>query len=334
MNKKHSIELGVSFYSFQEEYFLRKLTLEDLIATAQKLDIPGIEIIGDQMIPGYPNISDEFFKQWHDWMDQYERTPVCLDMFLDRNKYKGRTMTGDEILESVTKDIMNANKLGCSVIRMVRDVPFEILEKLVPVAEKHNVKLAIEVHAPSNLDTPHEQQLIALFDKLETPFLGFTIDMGIYCKHLPRVIIDRFVRDGMKQSIADYLVNGYENGTLPIDEHSDALTDKILEMGGTQVDVYSAGMGTRQVFSNPRRMLDYMPFIIHCHGKFWEMLPDYTEYSIPYEEVIPVFIEGGYKGYIDSEYEGFDWISDIYEVDSTEQVRRHQVLLKRLLGET
>jgi hypothetical protein len=213
-------------------------------------------------------------------------------------------------------------------------VPFEILEKLVPVAEKYTIKLAIEVHAPSNLDTPHEQQLIELFDRLNSPFLGFTIDMGIYCKHLPRVIIDRFVRDGMKQSIADYLVDGYETGSLPQGEDKDALTDKILEMGGTQHDVYLATMGARQVFSNPRRMLDYMPFILHCHGKFWEMLPEYTEYSIPYEEVIPVFMEGGYKGYIDSEYEGFDWISDIEEVDSVEQVRRQQVMLKRLLVKT
>ena len=96
------IKRGVSLYSFQEEYFLRKMTLEDIIATTQKLDIPGVEIIPDQMIPGYPNISAEFLKQWHGWMDKYGRTPVCMDMFLDWNKYKGRVMSEDERVESIT----------------------------------------------------------------------------------------------------------------------------------------------------------------------------------------------------------------------------------------
>jgi hypothetical protein len=76
-----------------------------------------------------------------------------------------------------------------------------------------------------------------------------------------------------------------------------------------------------------------MPYILHCHGKFWEMLPEYREYSIPYEEIVPVLIKGGYNGYIDSEYEGALWTADAGEVESIEQVRRQQVMLKRLLGE-
>jgi hypothetical protein len=92
-------------------------------------------------------------------------------------------------------------------------------------------------------------------------------------------------------------------------------------------------MGTHMIYADPHKMLDYIPFTSHIHGKFYEMLPDYTEYSIPYEEIIPILIEGGYNGYIDSEYEGNRWIQDAFEVDSVEQVRRHQVMLKRLLGE-
>src|SRR3954449_5727585 len=86
--KANNIKRGVSLYSFQEEYFLRKMTLQDIIATTQKLDIPGIEIIGEQMVPGFPDPGEAFFEQWHAWMQQYGRTPVCHDMFLDRNTYK------------------------------------------------------------------------------------------------------------------------------------------------------------------------------------------------------------------------------------------------------
>src|SRR5207244_1253006 len=90
--KTHNIKRGVSLYSFQEEYFLRKMTLEDCLATAAKLDIPGIEIIGEQMAPGFPDPGEAFFDRWHAWMQEYPRTPVCHDMFLDWNMFKGRTM--------------------------------------------------------------------------------------------------------------------------------------------------------------------------------------------------------------------------------------------------
>ncbi len=337
MTKKHSIKRGVSLYSFQEEYYLRKMTLEDIIAATDKLDIPGIEIIPDQMIPGYPNITESFFKTWHGWMEKYGRTPVCIDMFLDWNKFKGRTMTFDERVESVTRDILNANKLGCTVIRVIHDVQPEILEKLAPTAEKYNVKLALEIHAPSYYDSPFEQQLIQLFQRVQSPYLCFTLDLGVFCKRLPRVASERFVRDGMKGSIANYLVEAYNDGTLPVShelgQRNDELADKVRQMGGTENDVYLAYMGTHMIYADPRKMLDYIPYTSHIHGKFYEMLPDYTEYSIPYEEIVPILIEGGYNGYIDSEYEGNRWIQDAFEVDSGEQVRRHQVMLKRLLGE-
>jgi len=73
--------------------------------------------------------------------------------------------------------------------------------------------------------------------------------------------------------------------------------------------------------------------IHHIHAKFLEMQDDYTEYSIPYEQVIAVLIEGGYSGYLSSEYEGNRHIQDAFPVDSVEQVRRQQMMFKRLLGE-
>ena len=337
MTSNHSIKRGVSLYSFQEEYFLRKMTLEEIIAATQKLGIPGVEIIGDQMIPNYPNISDEFFKQWHGWMDKYERTPVCLDMFLDWNKYKGRVMTDDERFESVAMDIKNANKLGCTVIRVIHDVEPALLERLAPTAEKYNVKLALEIHAPSYFDSPLEQRLVEMFQRVESPYLCFTLDMGVFTKRLPRLASGRFLREGMKPEIVNYLVEAYNTNTLPhsneLGRRDETLPEKIRQMGGREEDIYWAFMGTHGIYGDPHMILDYAPYISHIHGKFYDMLPEYTEYSIPYEDIVPILIEGGYSGYIDSEYEGNRWIQDAFEVDSVEQVRRHQVMLKRLLGE-
>ncbi len=63
------------------------------------------------------------------------------------------------------------------------------------------------------------------------------------------------------------------------------------------------------------------------------MLDDGTEYSIPYDKIIPVLIEGNFDGYLSSEYEGNRHIQDAHPVDSIEQVRRQQAMFARLLGE-
>lgn len=337
MSQKHNIKRGVSLYSFQEEYYLRKMTLEDILATTQKLDIPGIEIIGDQMIPGYPNISDDFFKLWHGWMDKYGRTPVCLDMYLDWNKFHGRIMSDDEKYGSVIMDIENANKLGCNVIRVSRDVEPRLLERLALQAENYKVKLALEIHAPDDFDSPEVQRMIEHFTRLDSPNLGFTLDMSLYCKRLPRVASDRLLREGMKKEIVEYLIEAYNSHTLPKTREfavsKPELANKIIQMGGTEEQANLAYRATHTIYTNPQRILEYMPHIHHIHAKFFEMLPEYTEYSIPYADIIPILIEGGYRGYLDSEYEGARWIEDAFEVDSTEQVRRQQVMFKRLLGE-
>jgi sugar phosphate isomerase/epimerase len=103
---------------------------------------------------------------------------------------------------------------------------------------------------------------------------------------------------------------------------------------GTYLDeVYGRGFfGTAR--NDPRDLLKIMPYIFHVHAKFWEITDDFQEYSIPYDEVVPVLVEGGYKGDLSSEYEGQRFTQDAFETDSCEQVRRHQVMLRRLLGES
>jgi sugar phosphate isomerase/epimerase len=327
--KPNNIKRAVSFYSFQQEYLLRQMTLEDCVAVSEKLDIPGIEIVTEQMVPGFPKVPDSFFEQWHGWMEKYGRTPVCHDQFLDMNLYKGRMMTEDEMVESMLRDIKFAHRLGCTVIRVIVDTPPEVIARSAPYAEEYNVKLGLEIHAPSHFDAPLIQNQLEMMERVGSPYLGVIPDFGIFVRRLPRILTERWLRDGMKESIANYVVEARESRTPP-----EKLEENILKLGGTQKDVATAIYSTYyMIWSDPRRMLDFMPRILHVHGKFYEMLPDYTEYSIPYEEIIPVLIEGGYDGYLSSEYEGQYHIQDAYEVDSVEQVRRHQVMLKRLLGQ-
>jgi hypothetical protein len=76
-----------------------------------------------------------------------------------------------------------------------------------------------------------------------------------------------------------------------------------------------------------------VPYSHHIHAKFYEMTKDYQEYSIPYDQIVKVLIEGGYERYLASEWEGQRITQDAFETDCCEQVRRQHVMLKRLLGE-
>jgi sugar phosphate isomerase/epimerase len=323
-----NIKRGVSLYSFQEEYFLRKMSLEDCITAAARMGALGIEIIGEQMAPGFPNPGEAFFDNWHEWMEKYGTTPTCHDMFLDRNRYQGRLLDEDEMLRSVVRDLQFAKKLGCSVIRVIANTPPEIAEKAIPYAEEIGVKMGVEIHSPLSVDHERIKAHIETIERTGTKFLGFIPDMGIFVKRFPRVITERFVRDGAQEKIVEYIVERYGSHE-PLDD----LVGKVKSMGGNERDVALASMASHYIYSNPRDLLKIKDCIFHIHAKFYEMLPDYTEYSIPYEEIIPVLVEAGYSGYLSSEYEGNRHIQDVHEVDSVEQVRREQEMFKRLLGE-
>jgi sugar phosphate isomerase/epimerase len=328
----HSIKRGVTFYSWRHEYFIGKMTLEDCIRTAAELGIPGIEVIGEQMVPNFPDPGDEWLAQWKGWLAKYDRTPVAHDMFLDVNRYKGRLMTEDEQVESVVRDIKFANLLGCTVIRMIHVTPPEIMKGAASYAEKYNVKLALEVHAPHQLDDVWMQKHLAVMREVGSPYLGYTVDMGIFTKHTPRIFLSYWLANGMRPHIADFITERYNSheatGQIPKD---------VERMGGTQDEITMSNRAARFIFADPQRLAEYMPHILHVHGKFNDMIEDpvtgYREEAIPYDEVVPVLIEGGYNGYISSEYEGNGWLVDDSEADSVEQVRRHQVMLRRLLGE-
>jgi sugar phosphate isomerase/epimerase len=325
----HSIKRGVSFYSFQEEYFLRTMTLEDCVAAAARCGAVGIEIIPEQSIPGFPVLTDAFLDQWFALMGTYGTTPVATDLFLDTKLYPDRWLTLDEQIASVHRDVDIAVKLGAKIIRAIINTPPEVMEGAALYAEEQGVRLLLEVHAPFHYEHPWILQHLDVMHRTGSPALGLMPDMGTYVKRFPRVVSERALRDGAKPELVDLIVNTY-------DDHGDthALADVVNYRGGGPVDFGLARQATHYIWSEPKALLEHMGLIGHIQAKFYEMTPEEVEYSIPYDEIVPVLIDGGYDGYLSSEYEGNRHIQDAYPVDSVEQVRRQHAMFARLLGET
>ncbi len=322
------IKRGVSLYSFQEEYFLGKMTMEDCIAKAASFGANGIEIIGEQMVPGFPKLTDAFVDQWFGWMDKYGTTPVCHDMFLDFKKYKGYVMSQLDQLQSIIRDLKFANKLGCKVMRVIVSTTPELMELAAPYAEEYDVKMGIEVHAPWHIDNAWMKRHYEVMEKMNSPYLGFIPDMGTYTKKIARIIVDNFLRKGASEKIAQLVADSYEKGVM-----AEYIVGEVRSMTDKPIDIALAEQARHNSYTNPKQLLPYMNRIFHIHAKFYEMLDEDTEYSIPYNEVVAVLKQGGFKGYMCSEYEGNRHIHDAFVVNSVEQVRRQQLMLKKLIGE-
>jgi sugar phosphate isomerase/epimerase len=328
MNSNSNIKRAVSIYSYQEEYFLRKMSLEDCIAATAKTGATGIEILGEQSIVGFPKLTDAFVDQWFGWMDKYKVTPVAHDMFMDYTKKKGHYYTENEAVESFKKDIRFAHKLGFKVIRVIVNTTPQIMEKVIPFAEDHDIKLGIEVHAPWHINSAWMAKHWEVMEKTGTKHYGFIPDMGGFTQRLPRVQVDRLIRQGADPEIAEYVCKQHEKGVM-----AEYTIYEVSRMSNKRIDMAVAELSRHNTYVNPLSLVPHIDRIVHIHGKFLEMLEDYTEYSIPYKEVIDVLKKGGYDGYIASEYEGNRHIQDVYEVDSVEQVRRHQEMLRRMIND-
>lgn len=325
-----AIRRGVSLYSFQNETFQGKMDLEDCIRTCAEMGAYGIEIIGEQTFWGWPEVGveDAAIENWHRLIKQYDCVPVSHDYMLDYKRYKGREMPFDEQVASVRNDIDFGARLGMPFIRSLVSIKPEVLVAAAPYAEEKGIKLLTEVHAPLHFDHPWIIRMAEAFQKSGSPALGFLPDMGMFLAHYPRVWAEKFMRLGVPKNIADYIVQAYEDRVL-----SEYVILNVQEMGGVGPAIAMAEVMRHNAAFEPKRMLDYMPMIHNIHGKFYEMTADYQEPSIPYDEIVRVLQQGGYDGYICSEYEGNRWIEDAEEPDSVEQVRRQQVMLAKLLGE-
>ena len=92
--------------------------------------------------------------------------------------------------------------------------------------------------------------------------------------------------------------------------------------------------------SKPEEIVDFLPYSYVCHAKFTNVNENFEEESIPYPEIIKLMVDHGWSGDLLSEYEGairFHAEESPEKfgqamVEIPEQVRRHQIMLRNILG--
>jgi hypothetical protein len=210
-----------------------------------------------------------------------------------------------------------------------------LIERSIPYAAEYGVKLAVEIHTPYHFHEPSMEEKWEMFQRNGPEWVGFLPDMGGYCKRFPRVIAERYIRDGATDELVRWMVETYDKTYATATDLVDLswIPGEVERRGGTEQDLHVARTMSRFYhYTDPQHMLDYMPYIHHVHAKFYEMTDEGTEYSIPYDEIIPILAEGGFRGHLSSEYEGQRSIQDIHPVDEIEQVARQHAQFERILS--
>lgn len=332
--KSGQLKRGVTLYSYQEEYFTRAMTLEDCLAEMAAIGAEGVELLPEQMVPGYPNPSQSWVDGWFRMLDKYNLKPACMDTFVDTTWGGHREMSTAEAVEVLATQIKLADRLGFRAIRPttgpVPDAALDMILKVLPHAEKHNVKVAVEIHAPTMLRSKFIDEYLELIARTGTRHFGFTPDMGIFCRKIPRILVEHFLRRGAKPEIVEQV-----NALVLARRSQEEINDEVSKRGGKETDHIYGIMANYyyQPENEPRDIAIIAPYVYNIHGKFYEMTDDIVEPNIPYDLVIPALLEAGCTGYINSEFEGQRLTMDARDTDSCEQVRRHQLMMARLLGE-
>ncbi|MBR6424491.1 MAG: hypothetical protein IKS29_00875 [Oscillospiraceae bacterium] len=341
------IHRGVSLYSYQQNEFFHTMNWKDEfreVATNLR-GADGIEIISECTIPHYPFPPESFIFDWRNELARWGLKAVTMDTYLDTLQFRDHVMSHAETAERLKYDLELAHKMGFRNMRLCHNVPLQSVEMVLDLAEKYDIRMTNEIHAPSPIKPKRGVNWgetvardVAFIQKTGTKHYGLQPDMGIF-QHKPnRVMIAYSLRATMSKEDADKV-------SQEIIQRFDEMDRDSLKAWGeenypTLFKSRMAEMLLRGNSADPLDLYDIFPYIYCIHGKFYEMteIPGepghYEEKSMLYPEVIGILSDLGYDGYIDSEYEGQRSQQDMgYEglPNEVEEVRRHHEMMARLI---
>ena len=345
-----AIKRGVSLYSYQQAQFLGQMDYRDMARELREgLDCDGIEIINEATVPGYPFPSREFLADWHNTLARYDLTPVALDGFLDTLRFRDHVMTKAEAAELIKLDLQLAHDMGFTHIRTMTGLPVEVIERALPTAEKLDVKIAWEIHAPIPIKPdPTIQGLycespgtavadtVEFIEKTGTKHVGFVPDMGIFMRAPYLSGVHRLIRTLEDRELAEQISELMEE--VPLSE----LGAEVEKRWPGRLNPQQKRALSWKMHAAPEDLELILPYVFSIHGKAHNMVEipgkpgQYEEPALMYAEVIEVLKKNNWDGYICTEFEGQRAYQDRgieHLLDEVEQIRRHHEMLKRLIGE-
>jgi hypothetical protein len=325
---------GVTLYSFTRFWHGRQMTFGDLVRTVAQRGLgPGLEVVGFQSIRNFPNVSDDFVKEFRSLIDSTGLLPTALGANADAGLRRDRMLNADELVDYMAAQIRVASRLGFPIVRVQFSVTPDMMERLLPIAEKEDVTLGMEIHAHHTPSHPVMAALLERYEKLGSPRLGFIPDWGATMDRMPRTLLQKYRTRGLSEefitAIDGFWDSKHGNGGASDEEH-DAQFAEFLELAhahdaddiAIELAVNATalfGHGTVEEWA------DILPWSVHTHGKFYEIDESGEETSLSARKIIELYVKNGYSRTISSEWEGFHWNNwdDAFDI-----IGRQQKLLR------
>lgn len=326
-------QLGLTLYSASAEFRAGWFDFDGLLDRVAELGIgPGIEIVASQMVPTYPVVSDEFVRTWREAFDKHGFVASSFGANLDMGRRRDRDMTPDEEFEFSELMFQGAKKLGFPLVRIQSAKP-ELLRRLLPIAERLDLQLAYEIHAPLGPNAEPILKVRETFAELDSPLLGFVADFSSTMHAMSPTLLRAVRRAGLDDEAVEQLQQIWATDA-PMRERQEQF---ITYLHGRDFDPGRLGAFAHLAFNmhghvRPAEWGDIMPQIKHVHAKFYDIDDSGEEPAIDYPELVRVFVEGGYRGYWSSEWEGHAF-AELGEVDPLLLVRRQHDLIRRSMRE-
>lgn len=313
------IKIGVSIYSFTYFYDLKLMSLENLLRTAHEMGYEGVEIVVAQMAPEYPNISDEWIAHFRELLDKYQLHLVSWSAYIDMGLHPDRDLTDEEICEHTRRDLILAKKAGADLVRTQHAIKPKNFRAMLPFCKQLDMKLCIEMHAPHHPDVPVWKEYLEIMAEPESEgYLGVVPDFSIFQYAPHKQMIENYLREGFREDKLNAVI---ELNKKRMTEEEIIATDDFTDYEKKVISDIVGHYQSPAKLEDLKKLIPYSPYI---HGKFHFLDENCHNPCIPYEEIIPMVKELGFKGYIASEYEGWDEAA-------MEQLKRYVTLLNRLL---
>ncbi len=330
---------GVTLYSFTRVFHQHRYSFEDLVRTVAERKLgPGVEIVGFQAIKGFPDVPPEFVSRFRGLMDETGLVPSAFGANADSLLRRDRALTNDEMVDYMAAQLQVAHDLGFRTIRVQYGVTPDDMERLLPIAERLDLTMGMEIHTPHSVHHPLMEALLERYEKLGSPHLGFIPDWGVSMVAIPNVVLDMYRAQGVPEALLDQVhrrwAEVHRGGALTsaaaIASIRAEFRDMALSAGQSEEIANNLATHGGGMFGHQPASVwgEIMPWVVHSHGKFYEIDERGDEPSVPVKEILRQFVDSGYRRFISSEYEGFHFntVSDPFDVIAAVQELQRRVV--------
>ena len=322
------LKLGTTLYSMTPAFHGREYTFEQLVRKVAAEGIgPGLEVVGFQSIKGFPTITDEYADWFKGLIAETGLTLSCLGINADLRIDPDKPMSDDESVEYHARQLEAAANLGFPLVRYQYPAGPDVIGRLAPLAEKLGVKMGLEIHAPHHPNHPDVIAFREMYERVGSPMLGFIPDFGATARAVPPSFFDAQRANGVPEDLITLAQEFWVEEGEPYqrrDRYIAAARARGFQDRHIMSLVIIFGLFSRAA---PESWAEIMHQVIHIHGKFFDFDENGDEIAVDYARVLPVFVEGGYDGFMSSEYEGHMWT----DADGFDKIRRHHAMARRIL---